>query len=229
MRLRLRYTAMIVATILATGYAYPTFSQDNSTNPSPNKPAAPAANKAAPAAPSKTGTAAPKHDPTSKDPTSKKDSATAPVTYDHKTAAGFWQQMDDDGFVGGWFYFSEKNGLYEGRLVKMFKKSGSPDFSDKCEKCEGDQKDALMLGLTIVKGMKRDGRNYEEGSILDPRDGTLYHAQMKLSADGKELEVRGYLGIPLLGQTQVWKRLPDDSIAPADIPKDSLGPAAAAQ
>jgi uncharacterized protein (DUF2147 family) len=225
MRLRLRYTAMIVATILATGYAYPTFSQDNSTNPSPNKPAAPAANKAAPAAPSKTGTAAPKHDPTPK----KDATAAAPATYDHKTAAGFWQQMDDDGFVGGWFYFSEKNGLYEGRLVKMFKKSGSPDFSDKCEKCEGDQKDALMLGLTIVKGMKRDGRNYEEGSILDPRDGTLYHAQMKLSSDGKELEVRGYLGIPLLGQTQVWKRLPDDSIAPADIPKDSLGPAAKAQ
>jgi uncharacterized protein (DUF2147 family) len=224
MRLRLRYT-VIAATILAACYAYPTFSQDNPTTPAPSKPAAPAANKAAPAAPIKTGTAAaPKHDSTSKH-----DPAAAPPAYDHKTAAGFWQQADDDGFVGGWFYFSEKNGLYEGRLVKMFKKPGSPDFSEKCEKCEGDQKDAPMLGLTIVKGMKRDGRSYEEGSILDPRDGTLYHAQMKLSADGKDLEVRGYLGIPLLGQTQVWKRLPDDSIAPADIPKDSLGPAAAAQ
>jgi uncharacterized protein (DUF2147 family) len=223
MRLRLRYTAVIAATILAAGYAYPTYSQDNSTSPTPNKPAAPAANKAAPATAKHDPAAAPKHDSTAKhDPAS-------PVTYDHKTAAGFWQQSDDDGFVGGWFYFSEKNGLYEGRLVKMFKKPGSPDFSEKCEKCEGDQKNAPMLGLTIVKGMKRDGRNYEEGSILDPRDGTLYHAQMKLSADGKELEVRGYLGIPLLGQTQVWKRLPDDSIAPADIPKDSLGPAAAAQ
>jgi uncharacterized protein (DUF2147 family) len=215
---------MIAATILAVGYAYPTFSQDNSATPTPNKPAAPAANKAAPAASSKTGTATPKHDAAAKH-----DPAAAAVTYDHKTAAGFWQQTDEDGFVGGWFYFSEKNGLYEGRLVKMFKKPGAPDFSDKCEKCEGDQKNALMLGLTIVKGMKRDGHNYEEGSILDPRDGTLYHAQMKLSADGKELEVRGYLGIPLLGQTQVWKRLPDDSIAPADIPKDSLGPAATAQ
>ena len=223
MRLRLRYTAVIAATILAAGYAYPTFGQDNSTSPTPTKPAAPAANKAAPAPAKHDPAAAAKHDSTTKhDPA-------APVTYDHKTAAGFWQQSDDDGFVGGWFFFGEKNGLYEGRLVKMFKKPGSPDFSDKCEKCEGDQKNAPMLGLTIVKGMKRDGHNYEEGSILDPRDGTLYHAQMKLSADGKELEVRGYLGIPLLGQTQVWKRLPDDSIAPADIPKDSLGPAAAAQ
>jgi uncharacterized protein (DUF2147 family) len=223
MRLRLRYTAVIAATILATGYAYPTFAQDNSTPPTPSKPAAPAANKAAPAAASKTGTATPKHDAASKhDPA-------APATYDHKTAAGFWQQSDDDGFVGGWFFFSEKNGLYEGRLVKMFKKPGAVDFSDKCEKCEGDQKGALMLGLTIVKGMKRDGHDYEEGSILDPRDGTLYHALMKLSDDGKELEVRGYLGISALGQSQFWKRLPDDSIAPADIPKDSLGPSAKAQ
>jgi uncharacterized protein (DUF2147 family) len=224
MRLRLRYTVVIAATILAGGYAYPAFSQDNSATPAPSKPAAPAANKTGPATPKHDPAAAPKHDATSKH-----DPAAAALTYDHKTAAGFWQQADEDGFVGGWFYFSEKNGLYEGRLVKMFKKPGSTEFSDKCEKCEGDQKDALMLGLTIVKGMKRDGHKYEEGSILDPRDGTLYHAQMKLSDDGKELEVRGYLGIPLLGQTQVWKRLPDDSIAPADIPKDSLGPAAKAQ
>jgi uncharacterized protein (DUF2147 family) len=224
MRLRLRYTAVIAATILAAGYAYPAFSQDNSTPPTPSKPAAPAANKMAPTAATKTGAAPAKHDSTAKH-----DPAAAPVTYDHKTAAGFWQQADDDGFVGGWFYFSEKNGLYEGRLVKMFKKPGSVDFSDKCEKCEGDQKNAPMLGLTIVKGMKRDGRSYEEGSILDPRDGTLYHALMKLSDDGKELEVRGYLGISALGQSQFWKRLPDDSIAPADIPKDSLGPAAKAQ
>jgi len=144
----------------------------------------------------------------------------------YKTAAGFWQQVDDDGNVGGWFYFVEKNGVYEGRIVKMFKKAGAPAHSDLCEKCEGDQKDASMLGLAIVKGMKRDGHNYEEGHILDPRDGSLYHAKMELSPDGKNLSVRGYLGIPLLGKTQVWKRLPDDVIAAADIPPESLGPAA---
>ena len=83
-----------------------------------------------------------------------------------------------------------------------------------------------MLGLTIIKGMKRDGRDYDEGHILDPRDGSLYHAKMELSPDGKNLSVRGYLGIPLLGKTQVWKRLPDDVIAAADIPPESLGPAA---
>jgi len=81
-----------------------------------------------------------------------------------------------------------------------------------------------MLGLQIVTGMKRNGGSYTDGSILDPRDGSVYHAQMELSADGKELSVRGYLGIPMLGQTQIWTHLPDDAIAPEDIPKESHSP-----
>ena len=136
------------------------------------------------------------------------------------TASGFWQQVDNDGRVGGWFYFTEVNGRYEGRLVKMFARPGEKAF-DRCEKCPGPQKNAAMLGLTIVKGMRRDGLKYEDGTILDPRDGSIYHAQMELSPDGQQLSVRGYIGIPLLGQTQVWKRLPDNAIPAAQIPKDS--------
>ena len=137
------------------------------------------------------------------------------------TAKGFWQETDDQGNVGGWFYFSEKDGAYNGRLVKMFKKPGEPSFTV-CAKCQDERKNARMLGLTIVSGMKRDGLKYTAGNILDPRDGTIYHAEMEVSPDGRELSVRGYIGIPLLGQTQVWKRLPDDSIAAADIPKEVL-------
>ena len=136
------------------------------------------------------------------------------------TAAGFWQQADNAGRVGGWFYFWETNGLYQGRLVKMFGRPGERVF-ERCAKCPGTQKDAPMLGLTIVKGMRRDGLKYEDGTILDPRDGSIYHAQMELSPDGQKLSVRGYLGIPLLGQTQVWTRLPDNAIPAKEIPKES--------
>ena len=83
-----------------------------------------------------------------------------------------------------------------------------------------------MMGLKIVKDMKPNGAKYAGGTILDPRDGTVYHAQMELSDDGQQLFVRGYLGIPLLGQTQTWTRLPDNAMAPEDIPEDSVGPAA---
>jgi Uncharacterized protein conserved in bacteria (DUF2147) len=147
----------------------------------------------------------------------------------NQTAAGFWQESDSDGNPEGWFLFTEKDGFYQGRIVKMFKHPGDPPHMPTCQKCTGDQKDAPTLGLTIVKGMKRDGRKYEDGTILDPRDGSVYHAEMELSSDGKKLAVRGYIGLPLFGQTQVWTRLPDDAIAPADVPKESIGPDAAQQ
>jgi len=139
---------------------------------------------------------------------------------------GFWQQVDNNGHVGAWFYFTEVDGLYQGRLVKMFKQPGDQTLVTICSKCEGKQKDAPMLGLTIIKDMRRDGKKYDSGTILDPRDGRVYHAQMEISPDGQKLSVRGYLGIPLLGQTQVWTRLPNDAIPAAQIPKESVGPAA---
>jgi uncharacterized protein (DUF2147 family) len=151
--------------------------------------------------------------------------ATAHPSGPPTTVAGFWAQVGDDGKVGGWFFFVEKNGAFEGRLVKMIKQPGdTAPMIETCEKCPGDQKDAAMLGLTFIKGMKRTGFKYEEGCIMDPRDGTIYHAQMEMSPDGQKLFVRGYLGIPLLGQTQTWTRLPDNSIATKDIPKDSHTP-----
>lgn len=148
----------------------------------------------------------------------------APAPHQNKTAAGFWQETDSDGHIGGWFYFVERNGVFEGRLVKMFPKPGLP-LIETCAKCPGDLKDAPMLGLTMIKEMRRDGNKYEDGNILDPRDGTTYHAQMEMSADGQKLFVRGYLGIPLLGQTQVWTRLPDNTMSQKDIPSESHGPA----
>jgi hypothetical protein len=127
--------------------------------------------------------------------------------------------------VGAWFLFTEQDGFYEGRLVKMFPKPGQPNFQT-CTRCTGDQKNARMLGLTIIDGMKRYGYDYKDGSILDPRDGSVYHAEMTMSPDGKTLAVRGYLFTPILGQTQIWKRLPDSALAAGDIPKELLVPPA---
>jgi hypothetical protein len=220
--MKLTLFAAFAVALLTAGAAY-SASDSDATAPAPATP--PKHDKAAPKA-DKEKAAAPKTDK-DKGTASKSDkdkTAAKPPSFDHKTAAGFWEEADDEGFVGAWFYFAEKKGLYEGRIVKAFKKPGAPEYSNLCEKCEGDQKDAPMLGLTIVKGMKRDGRNYEEGSIMDPRDGSVYNAQMELSPDGKKLSVRGYLGISLLGQTQVWNRLPDDSMAQEDIPPESFGP-----
>ena len=142
------------------------------------------------------------------------------------TVSGFWESDDDSGQPQAWFYFEEKEkgGPWVGHLVKGFKKPGDK-FLETCAKCVGEQKNAKMSGLAIVNGMKRDGLSYKDGTILDPRDGSVYHAQMELSADGKELGVRGYVLMPMLGQTQTWKRLPDDAIPPADLAKMLTGSA----
>ena len=139
--------------------------------------------------------------------------------------AGFWEAKDDAGHTTAWFLFSEKNGVYSARLVKGFKPADATDDKpppDICEKCPGKKKGAHIMGLTLFWGMKRDGHKYRDGSVLDPRDGSVYHALMDLSEDGQDLSVRGYLGIPLLGKTQVWHRLPDDAMKKDDIPKERL-------
>jgi|GEM_PF-235339 len=231
MRTKLRFAVAIASAMLATGYAHSASNQDDIPVPPPNpfRTAAPApslSNTEVPV-PNPSKAAAPTPNPSkAAAPTPSPSKTAAPASYDHTTAAGLWQETDDQGRPGAWFLFVEKDGLYRGRLVKGFKQPGEQKLMLTCEKCTGDQKDAPMSGLTIVKDMKRKGNKYVDGNILDPRDGTVYHAQMELSADGEQLAVRGYLGIPLLGQTQIWTRLPDDAIAPADIPEESVGPAA---
>ena len=75
-----------------------------------------------------------------------------------------------------------------------------------------------MLGLALIKGMKRNGLKYEDGTIMDPRNGTVWRAMMQLSPDGKQLEVRGYLRFEWAGKSQMWKRLPDNAMEPTSPP-----------
>ena len=117
------------------------------------------------------------------------------------TVLGLWQQVDPaTGKSESWFLFFENNGVYEGAIAKMFITPGD-DPNPICTRCQGEQKNSPMLGLTIVKQMHRNGLKYENGTILDPRDGNVYNALMELSPDGQKLTVRGYLGIALF---EVW-------------------------
>lgn len=134
--------------------------------------------------------------------------------FDPTSAVGLWEQVDEKtGKPESWFKISEQNGVYQGNIVKIFFKPGE-DENFTCDKCEGDEKGKPVLGLALIKGMQRNGTAYENGTIMDPRDGAVYRALMQLSPDGQKLEVRGYLGISLFGRSQIWNRLPDNALAP---------------
>ncbi len=130
------------------------------------------------------------------------------------TAAGLWQKTED-GKPVVWVLIVDHNGVFEGAFAKMFPKPG--EKGDKvCSKCEDDRKDKPMLGLSFIRDMKRKGMEYEDGNILDPRDGQIYHANMKVSPDGQTLYLRGYIGISLFGKTEEWTRVSDSQIATLD-------------
>jgi uncharacterized protein (DUF2147 family) len=139
-----------------------------------------------------------------------------PVGAQEPSAAGLWQQIDPEtNKTNGWFYINEHNGTYEGSIVRMFMKPGE-DPNPVCTKCAGDQQGAPWLGLTIIKGMVRKGLDYDGGNILNPIDGNKWSALMKLSPDGQDLTVRGFLGLAFLGKDQYWKRLSDACYAQLD-------------
>ncbi len=133
------------------------------------------------------------------------------------SAAGLWQKTED-GKPVVWVLIVDHDGVFEGAFAKMFPKPGEKgDFA--CNKCEDDRKDKPLLGLSFIRDMKHKSGSaleYEGGNILDPRDGSIYHALMSVSEDGQTLHLRGYIGIPMLGKTEDWSRVPDKEIATLD-------------
>ncbi len=63
-----------------------------------------------------------------------------------------------------------------------------------------------MLGMVFMSGLKKSGDEYTGGEILDPDNGKVYRSKMTLIDGGKKLNVRGYVGMPMFGRSQVWVR-----------------------
>jgi uncharacterized protein (DUF2147 family) len=95
----------------------------------------------------------------------------------------------------------------EGKIIKTFYYTGEVRKTV-CDKCQGDDYMKPIIGMVILRGMKAEGDGrWSDGTIMDPHVGKTYKCIMIVSDDGKTMKVHGYIGLPLLGRTQIWHRL----------------------
>ena len=119
---------------------------------------------------------------------------------------GNWTSVDDatgeeEGVVN---IFKASDGLYYGKLVKLL----APEMKGAvCDKCEGDDHNKPLEGLTLMRGLKADGDVLSGGTIIDPKNGKVYNVKVSFDAKKNKLKLRGSLDKSgLIGRTQYWMR-----------------------
>ncbi len=114
---------------------------------------------------------------------------------------GLWKTIDDETQQEkSYVRVTETGGVLSGKIEKII----DPSKQDsKCDKCTDDRKDKPVLGMVILRDLKKgDDGMWEGGSIVDPNNGKVYKARVRTLEDGKKLEVRGYIG--LFFRNQIW-------------------------
>ena len=123
------------------------------------------------------------------------------------TPVGLWKSIDDETKTEkSLVRITEAGGALTGKIEKLM----DPTKQDaKCDKCSDARKDQPVLGMTIITGVRAgsDKTLWEGGEILDPNNGKTYKVRIKPIDGGKKLEVRGFIGAPMLGRTQTWIRV----------------------
>lgn len=128
----------------------------------------------------------------------------AALAGDPASPVGRWKTFDDrTGAVHGLVELSEAKGELQGRILQSFDPL-KPNPT--CDHCEGERKGRPVLGMVFLWGLTRQAGEWTGGHILDPDNGKVYRARLSLQDGGRRLKVRGFIGISLLGRTQVWVR-----------------------
>ncbi len=119
---------------------------------------------------------------------------------------GIWLTETNDGFIK----IDREGERYRGRIVGApLGTRDDPDARD-VKNPDPSLRDRKLQGLTILGNFKFNGKRWVDGWIYDPDVGKKYKSNIKLKRADR-LQVRGYIGTPLLGRSQVWTRVSEDT------------------
>jgi uncharacterized protein (DUF2147 family) len=117
---------------------------------------------------------------------------------------GKWKTIDDNsGEAKSIVEVYKKDGKVYGKIIEILNPAKKGVL---CTECTGADKDKPVEGLVFIRGLKKDGDEYNSGIIIDPENGKEYKCYITLEGADK-LKVRGYIGFSLIGRTQYWQRV----------------------
>lgn len=122
------------------------------------------------------------------------------ATLSYAQIEGKWKTIDDEtGQAKSIVEIAKKSdGKYYGKVSQLLIK---PEHAN-CIDCKDDRKNKPILGMEIIRGLKKDGDEFSGGTITDPKTGKTY--KCTISRDGEKLNVRGYIGFSFIGRSQTW-------------------------
>lgn len=124
------------------------------------------------------------------------------------TPAGLWKTIDDaTKKEKSLVRITDSGGVLTGKIEKLLDAEKADAV---CDECTDERKNQPVVGLTIIRNVKPkpdDKDVWEGGDILDPGNGKVYKVRLKPVQGGKQLEVRGYIGMPMFGRSQTWIRV----------------------
>ena len=145
--------------------------------------------------------------------------AAAPLlAADGDTILGLWATDPDGGGGQAHIGIYAVGDLYSGKIVWLEEPlytAGDEDGEEGEPKVDKNNSDPALqsrpiMGLQLMKGFKFDGKGtWKKGTIYDPDNGKTYKCKVRIGDDGK-LNVRGYIGVSMLGRTSLWTRVEAD-------------------
>ncbi len=128
----------------------------------------------------------------------------APISDNPDAIVGVWKTGEGNAMVRIY-----KNGeKYQGKVVWLKEPIDPETGKPKQDKNHPDEANRTrpVLGMINIWGFSYKDKNlWDDGNIYDPKNGSTYSCTIKM-INPNTLEVRGYIGVSIIGRTDNWTR-----------------------